>query len=92
MAARARALRPESTSPNTKLGFHIPPFSSVAHLHLHVLVPPFTKFGSVQYPVREREDGGKKWTWFVTPEQVVAILGNGSGEGIGLGSAPGKRT
>lgn len=85
MTARAHALRPEAT----KLGFHIPPFSSVHHLHLHVLVPPFTAFGKVQYPVREGVSGGKRWTWFVTPDQVISILENGGR--VELGGAPGMK-
>lgn len=29
-------------NPNTiKLGFHIPPFTSVKHLHMHCIVPPY---------------------------------------------------
>lgn len=86
MAARARSLRPGN---DVKLGFHIPPMSSVHHLHMHVLVPPFTLLGKVQYPVRMGEDGGKKWTWFVTPSQVVSILENGGT--IGLKARAGKK-
>lgn len=86
MQSRARALRPGA---DVKLGFHIPPFSSVHHLHLHVLVPPFTTMGKVQYPVRMGVDGGKKWTWFVTPSQVISILE--TGRQVGLGAAAGRK-
>lgn len=83
MTARAVALRPQAT----KLGFHIPPFSSVHHLHLHVFTPPFTWLGRLMYPVRHGKDGGKRWSWFVTPDQAMSILE--AGRRIGLGAAPG---
>lgn len=35
----------------TKMGFHIPPFSSVHHLHLHVLVAPYNLSGRLKYPL-----------------------------------------
>ena len=78
----ARGLRPE---PGTKMGYHIPPFSSVHHLHLHIITPPFTLLGRLQYPVRYNKDGGKGRTWFVTPDQVERILERGGK--IGLGSS-----
>lgn len=83
MKTRASQLAPAAT----KMGFHIPPFSSVHHLHLHVFTPPFTTLGKLQYPVRPGMEGGKKWSWFVTPEQAIAILE--AGGRIGLGSRPG---
>jgi hypothetical protein len=86
MQARARALR---SADNVKIGYHIPPFSSVHHLHLHVLVPPFTTTGKIKYPVRMGSDGGKKWTWFVTPSQVISILETGGR--VGLRSSPGRK-
>ncbi|EIW72846.1 hypothetical protein TREMEDRAFT_24796 [Tremella mesenterica DSM 1558] len=57
-----------------KMGYHIPPFSSVHHLHLHVITPPFTLMGRMQYPIRRGVDGGKGWTWFVSSDQVETIL------------------
>jgi len=86
MAATARALRPDA---NVKIGFHIPPFSSVHHLHLHVLVPPFTALGKVMYPVRGGVEGGKKWSWFVTPSQIISILE--AGGRVGLGAHAGRK-
>lgn len=86
MYARARVLRPAE---DVKLGYHIPPFSSVHHLHLHVLVPPFTTMGKIQYPVRMGLDGGKKWTWFVTPSQVISILEGGGS--ISVRARPGRK-
>lgn len=86
MADRGRILGGKTA----KLGFHIPPFSSVHHLHLHVLVPPFTRMGKLQYPVRTGRDGGKTWSWFVTPEQAISILE--SGGTIGLGARKVRRS
>ncbi|BEI94894.1 uncharacterized protein CcaverHIS019_0704750 [Cutaneotrichosporon cavernicola] len=72
MKERGIALAPGAT----KLGFHIPPFSSVHHLHLHVFTPPFTALGRVMYPVHSRGQG-KGWSWFVSADQAIAILQNG---------------
>ena len=71
------------------MGFHIPPFSSVHHLHLHVLVPPYNIRGRFKYPARSSKDGEKKWSWFVTVDQVVRILERG--QTIGLGSSSIKK-
>ena len=35
-----------STNNSAVVGFHIPPFTSVPHLHMHVLVPPFRPLGA----------------------------------------------
>ncbi|KAL7423663.1 hypothetical protein Q5752_001245 [Cryptotrichosporon argae] len=76
-----------SLAPGAKQGFHIPPFSSVHHLHLHVLVPPYTLLGAVQYPVAWRHGRGggvgKGWSWFITPEQAVGMLERGQRIGVG---------
>jgi hypothetical protein len=49
----ARSLS-DSPTPTLKSGFHIPPFSSVPHLHLHVFVLPHTFIGRFKYPLSER--------------------------------------
>ena len=86
MEAQAKALRPRD---DIKLGFHVPPLNSIGHLHLHVLVPPFTALGKIQYPVNRRVDGGKGWSWFVTPRQAINILE--AGGQVRVGTSPAKK-
>jgi len=64
-----------------KSGYHIPPFSSVHHLHLHVLAGKPTVLGRFKYPARERTNG-KGWSWFVTPSQAIKIVQNGGRIGL----------
>ena len=65
-----------------KLGFHIPPFSSVPHLHLHVLAGKRTFLGRIKYPIA-RHEGGKGWSWFVSAEQTIEILQREGSVGVG---------
>ncbi|KDQ15865.1 hypothetical protein BOTBODRAFT_130585 [Botryobasidium botryosum FD-172 SS1] len=66
-----------------RFGFHIPPFNSVDHLHLHAQVLPYkNRMRAMKYPYRSRADGGKAWTWFAELEQVKVILGHGGKVGI----------
>ncbi|KAI9634509.1 HIT-like domain-containing protein [Dioszegia hungarica] len=69
---------PVSASARPKLGFHIPPFSSVPHLHLHVLVPPYTFLGKLKYPISHRSGGTSTNTF---PEDGKGIGKRGSGKG-----------
>ncbi|WWD18162.1 hypothetical protein CI109_102611 [Kwoniella shandongensis] len=66
--------------PPPKMGFHIPPFSSVPHLHLHVFSGPHTFVGGLKYPISSHgkgKDKKKGLGWFVTAEQVEETLGRG---------------
>lgn len=62
-----------------RLGFHIPPFISVDHLHLHVQALPYKSYDkSLKYPIAEGNHGySKGWGWFVTTEQTIKILEGG---------------
>lgn len=73
-----QALAHELSPRHTKAGFHIPPFSSVPHLHLHVFEPPFTFLGRLKYPVASSKgDRGKGISWFVSLDQTIRIVQNG---------------
>ena len=78
MQAFANRLVPDAY----KMGFHVPPFSSVHHLHLHVFAGEPSSIAKYKYPVRSQPQG-KKWGWFVTSQQAIDILD--AGRKIGLG-------
>ncbi|KAJ8390238.1 hypothetical protein AAFF_G00109770 [Aldrovandia affinis] len=51
-----------------RLGFHVPPFSSVPHLHLHVLAP------ASQMDSRSLRIYGPQSFWFLTVHQLLQKL------------------
>ena len=48
----ARDYADATTTPDTKFGFHLPPFNSVDHLHMHAFALPFDP------PWKEHKYGG----------------------------------
>ncbi|KIM85053.1 hypothetical protein PILCRDRAFT_817891 [Piloderma croceum F 1598] len=67
-----------------KLGFHIPPFNSVNHLHMHVQGLPYRSFvRGFKYPI---VNGGgshqKGFSWFAEAGQTIRILERGGSVGI----------
>ncbi|KAI0091445.1 HIT-like protein [Irpex rosettiformis] len=62
-----------------RMGFVIPPFNSVNHLHLHILGLPFTStVKSIMYRVSSGTDGNDKgFSWFGEVNQVIGILKKG---------------
>ncbi|GHJ85610.1 hypothetical protein NliqN6_2012 [Naganishia liquefaciens] len=68
-----------------RLGYHIPPFSSVHHLHLHALSLPLKSWWRrLKYRPTTRGDSraGKRWGWFVTNRDAMGILSEGKRIGI----------
>ncbi|KAI0787732.1 HIT-like protein [Fomes fomentarius] len=62
-----------------RLGFHIPPYISVPHLHMHVQALPYRSFlRRLKYPVVNGRKGREKgFSWFVDAEQTVRLLEKG---------------
>ncbi|KZT57631.1 HIT-like protein [Calocera cornea HHB12733] len=74
-AAGAEALTSLGFAPSDqRFGFHIPPFNSISHLHLHAFGLPYRSRLNWQFPVAVKT-GGKGLSWFVEVGQVYDILG-----------------
>ena len=61
------------------LGFHIPPYISVPHLHMHVQALPYRSFlRRLKYPVMHGRKGQDKgFSWFSDAEEAARILEKG---------------
>ena len=62
-----------------RLGFHIPPYISVPHLHMHVQALPYRSLlRRLKYPVVTGQRGREKgFSWFADAEQTVRLLEKG---------------
>ncbi|XP_070782059.1 adenosine 5'-monophosphoramidase HINT3-like [Enoplosus armatus] len=53
---------------DVRMGFHVPPFSSVPHLHLHVLAP------ASKMNFKSQLHYGPQSYWFITVDKVLSQL------------------
>lgn len=74
---KALDLVAHDTKEERRFGFHIPPFRSVDHLHLHCLQLPFkSSLKAMKYRVAEppSREYYKGWSWFAEWKQTCALL------------------
>ncbi|KAI1797192.1 HIT-like protein [Ganoderma leucocontextum] len=62
-----------------RLGFHIPPYISIPHLHMHVQALPYRSLlRRLKYPVVTGRKGYEKgFSWFADAEQTARLLEKG---------------
>lgn len=66
-----------------RMGFHIPPFNSVNHLHLHLHALPYRGAFKLEYPISKGKNGKSKgFSWFVEVDQAIEILQRGKTIGV----------
>ncbi|KAF8604496.1 HIT-like protein [Ceratobasidium sp. AG-I] len=73
------------TNPPLRFGFHIPPFNSVDHIHLHVQgLPYLNTYREKKYRISRSSRTGKVkgFGWFVEFDQCVSILESGKRVGV----------
>ncbi|XP_029983947.1 histidine triad nucleotide-binding protein 3-like [Sphaeramia orbicularis] len=61
-------LEKNKISDDIRMGFHIPPFSSVPHLHLHALAP------ASKMNMKSQLRYGPQSHWFITVDKVLSQL------------------
>lgn len=88
-AVQGYVTRPVS---HRRFGFHIPPFNSIDHLHLHCLVEPLTFMGRLKYPIsgpspHARPPLIKGYSWFVSAQQAIDLLRSNRRIRVGAQSA-----
>ena len=65
------------------MGFHIPPFNSVNHLHLHLHALPYRGILKLEFPISKGKNGKSKgFSWFVEVDQAIEILQQGKTIGV----------
>ncbi|KAH7103569.1 HIT-like protein [Auriculariales sp. MPI-PUGE-AT-0066] len=75
-----------SSPDSRRLGFHIPPYISIGHLHMHVQGLPFkSMFRGWRYPVRtgNGRTTTKGFSMFADVDQTLSILESGGRVKIG---------
>lgn len=75
MTRLANQLFKDKHKDNIVVGFHVPPFTSINHLHLHLIEKPFLSFW--RYCLLSRWAKYPPWSfakWFITIDQLVSKL------------------